>query len=143
MGAIHYADYHDRPRLGQSMALMRPARSLFLSRLDGRRSCHFRQVAILPGRHRGVRHVPSLLLLLSVDAIGGTLQELEAALQDRGVRAWRLARVHSVNWHFPLIQNIKRDPFEQNVSPNDTKSLLYFGGSLAAPSTAFMYDGLA
>ena len=46
------------------------------------------------------------------------------------------------NWHFPLIQNIKRDPFEQNVSPSDTKSLLYFGGSLAAPSTAFMYDGL-
>jgi hypothetical protein len=26
---------------------------------------------------------------------------------------------------------------------NDTKSLLYFGGTLAAPSTAFMYDGLA
>ena len=26
---------------------------------------------------------------------------------------------------------------------HDTKSLLYFGGSLAAPSTAFMYDGLA
>jgi arylsulfatase A-like enzyme len=45
-------------------------------------------------------------------------------------------------WHFPLIQNIKRDPFEQFVEPNDTKSLLYFGGSLAAPSTAFMYDGL-
>jgi arylsulfatase A-like enzyme len=45
-------------------------------------------------------------------------------------------------WHFPLIQNIKRDPFEQFVTPNDTKSLLYFGGSLAAPSTAFMYDGL-
>ena len=47
------------------------------------------------------------------------------------------------DWHFPLIQNIKRDPFEQNVSPEDTKSLMYFGGSLAAPSTAFMYDGLA
>jgi arylsulfatase len=47
------------------------------------------------------------------------------------------------DWHFPLVQNIKRDPFEQNVSPNDTKSLLYFGGTLAAPSTAFMYDGLA
>jgi arylsulfatase A-like enzyme len=45
-------------------------------------------------------------------------------------------------FHFPLIQNIKRDPFEQNVTPDDTKSLLYFGGSLAAPSTAFMYDGL-
>ncbi|HYV71051.1 MAG TPA: arylsulfatase, partial [Pseudolabrys sp.] len=36
-----------------------------------------------------------------------------------------------------------RDPFEQNVSPADAKSLLYFGGSLAAPSTAYMYDGLA
>jgi arylsulfatase A-like enzyme len=46
------------------------------------------------------------------------------------------------NWHFPLIQTIKRDPFEQNVTPADTKSLLYFGGSLAAPSAAFMYDGL-
>jgi arylsulfatase A-like enzyme len=44
--------------------------------------------------------------------------------------------------HFPLIQNIKRDPFEQFVTPDDTKSLLYFGGTLAAPSTAFMYDGL-
>src|SRR5262245_51861504 len=46
------------------------------------------------------------------------------------------------DWHFPLIQNIKRDPFEQFVSTDDTKSLLFFGGTLAAPSTAFMYDGL-
>ena len=45
-------------------------------------------------------------------------------------------------WHFPLVQNIKRDPFEQFVSPDDTKSLLYFGGTITAPSTAFMYDGL-
>ena len=48
-----------------------------------------------------------------------------------------------IDWHFPLIQNIKRDPFEQNVSPADAKSLLFFGGALAAPSTAYMYDGLA
>jgi arylsulfatase len=47
------------------------------------------------------------------------------------------------SWNFPLIQNIKRDPFEQNVSPDDTKSLNYFGGALAAPSTAYIYDGLA
>ena len=45
-------------------------------------------------------------------------------------------------YHFPLIQNIKRDPFEQFVDPNDTKSLLTFGGTLAAPSTAYMYSGL-
>jgi arylsulfatase A-like enzyme len=45
--------------------------------------------------------------------------------------------------HFPLIQNVKRDPFEQFVTPDDTKSLMGFGGTLAAPSTAFLYDGLA
>src|SRR5262249_14887453 len=45
--------------------------------------------------------------------------------------------------HFPMIQDIKRDPFEQFVTTKDTKSLLFFGGALAAPSTAFMYDGLA
>ena len=44
-------------------------------------------------------------------------------------------------YHFPLIQNIKRDPFEQFVTPDD-ESLLSFGGALAAPSTAFMYSGL-
>src|SRR5499427_8578067 len=46
------------------------------------------------------------------------------------------------NFHIPAIQNIKRDPFEQTPVPGDSKSLLSFGGSLAAPSTAFMYDGL-
>jgi arylsulfatase A-like enzyme len=46
-------------------------------------------------------------------------------------------------YHFPLIQNVKRDPFEQFVTPNDSRSLLNFGGTLAAPSTAYMYDGLA
>ena len=45
--------------------------------------------------------------------------------------------------HFPMIQDIKRDPFEQFVSTKDTKSLAFFGGALAAPSTAFIYDGLA
>jgi hypothetical protein len=36
-------------------------------------------------------------------------------------------------WHFPLIQNIKRDPFEQFVEPNDTKSLMGFGGPHSPP----------
>lgn len=60
-------------------------------------------------------------------------------ISQPGPGGW-LASLES--WHFPLIQNIERDPFEQFVAPNDTKSLLYFGGTLAAPSTAFMYDGL-
>jgi len=45
-----------------------------------------------------------------------------------------------VAWHFTLVANIKRDPFEQYVTPVDSKSVLNFGGALAAPSTAYMYD---
>jgi arylsulfatase len=45
-----------------------------------------------------------------------------------------------VSYHFTLVQNIKRDPFEQNVLPADDKSVLSFGGALAAPSTAYIYD---
>ena len=37
------------------------------------------------------------------------------------------------------IQNIKRDPFEQNVGM-DQKSFMSIGGALAAPSTAYLYD---
>lgn len=61
------------------------------------------------------------------------------SVSQPGAAGWLEALVTP---HFPLIQNIKRDPFEQFVDPGDTKSLLYFGGSLAAPSSAFMYDGL-
>jgi arylsulfatase len=44
-----------------------------------------------------------------------------------------------VPFHFTLVQNIKRDPFEQNVGI-DQKSALSLGGSLGSPSTAFLYD---
>jgi len=44
-----------------------------------------------------------------------------------------------VPFHFTLVQNIKRDPFEQNVGI-DQKSATSMGGSLAGPSTAFLYD---
>ncbi|MGO9699194.1 MAG: arylsulfatase [Xanthobacteraceae bacterium] len=44
-----------------------------------------------------------------------------------------------VSYHFTLVQNIKRDPFEQNVT-NNSKSAMNFGGALAAPSTAYLYD---
>jgi len=45
-----------------------------------------------------------------------------------------------VSYHFTLVQNIKRDPFEQNIVPGDDKSVMSFGGSLTAPSTGFIYD---
>ena len=52
----------------------------------------------------------------------------------------------SLNWllplvpfHFTLVQNIKRDPFEQNVGI-DQKSAMALGGALGAPATAMLYD---
>src|SRR5215831_16556361 len=44
-----------------------------------------------------------------------------------------------VNYHFTLVQNIKRDPFEQAVT-FDGKTAMGFAGALAAPSTAYLYD---
>ncbi len=42
-------------------------------------------------------------------------------------------------FHFTLVQNIKRDPFEQSVGVSQ-KSAMSMGGALAAPMTAFQYD---
>jgi arylsulfatase len=44
-----------------------------------------------------------------------------------------------VPFHFTLVQNIKRDPFEQAVG-TDQKTVLGFGGALGGPVTAFLYD---
>jgi len=44
-----------------------------------------------------------------------------------------------VPFHFTLVQNIKRDPFEQAVGI-DVKSAMGLGGALGGPVTAFQYD---
>jgi arylsulfatase A-like enzyme len=44
-----------------------------------------------------------------------------------------------IPFHFTLVQNIKRDPFEQSVG-TDQKSAMSMGGALGAPATAFQYD---
>src|SRR5262247_2154283 len=44
-----------------------------------------------------------------------------------------------IPFHFTLVQNIRRDPFEQAVGI-DQKSALSNGGALGAPATAFLYD---
>jgi arylsulfatase len=44
-----------------------------------------------------------------------------------------------VKYHFTLVQNIKRDPFEQNVT-FDGKSAMSLGGAIGAPSTAWAFD---
>ena len=43
-------------------------------------------------------------------------------------------------FHLTLVQNIKRDPFEQAVG-DDQKSAMCVGGTLAAPSTAYSTTG--
>jgi arylsulfatase len=44
-----------------------------------------------------------------------------------------------IPFHFTLVQNIKRDPFEQAVGV-DQKTSMSIGGALAGPVTAFQYD---
>ena len=44
-----------------------------------------------------------------------------------------------VPFHITLVQNIKRDPFEQAVG-TDQKTAMSFGGAIGAPSTAMQYD---
>jgi hypothetical protein len=82
-----------------------------------------------------------LLLLLGRVAVGRALQELEDLLHGVTGRGFRLATT-AQDLPLPPDPEHQRDLFEQNVTADDTKSLLYFGGTLAAPSTAFMYDGL-
>ena len=44
-----------------------------------------------------------------------------------------------IPFHFTLVQNIKRDPFEQAVGI-EQKTAMGMGGALGAPVTAFQYD---
>ena len=53
-----------------------------------------------------------------------------------GAEGWILPLIP---YHFTLVQNIKRDPFEQAVGPNQ-KTALSLGGALASPMTAYLYD---
>jgi len=53
-----------------------------------------------------------------------------------GATGWILPLIP---FHFTLVQNIKRDPYEQAVG-TDMKSGTGMGGSLGGPVTAFLYD---
>jgi arylsulfatase A-like enzyme len=59
---------------------------------------------------------------------------------------WQMAQPGALGWimplvkyNFTLVQNIKRDPFEQAVGI-DQKTTFGYGGALAGPVTAFIYD---
>jgi arylsulfatase A-like enzyme len=57
-------------------------------------------------------------------------------MSQPGAEGWIMPLVP---FHFTLVQNIRRDPFEQAVGI-DQKSAMSIGGALASPSTAFIYD---
>jgi arylsulfatase len=58
-------------------------------------------------------------------------------MTEEGAAGWLMPLV---NYHWTLVANIKRDPFEQAVVVGQGKSLMNLGGSLASPSTAYIYD---
>jgi arylsulfatase len=58
------------------------------------------------------------------------------SMSQPGPEGWILPLVP---FHFTLVQNIKRDPFEQAVGL-DQKSAMSLGGAISAPMTAFQYD---
>jgi arylsulfatase len=58
------------------------------------------------------------------------------SMAQPGPEGWILPLI---NFNFTLVQNIKRDPFEQAVGV-EVKSAMGLGGALAAPATAFLYD---
>jgi len=57
-------------------------------------------------------------------------------MSQPGAEGWILPLVP---FHWTLVQNIRRDPFEQAVGI-DQQSAMSLGGALAAPSTAYQYD---
>jgi arylsulfatase len=58
------------------------------------------------------------------------------SMSQPGAEGWILPLIP---FHFTLVQNIRRDPFEQAVGI-DQKTAMGLGGALGAPATAFLYD---
>ena len=57
-------------------------------------------------------------------------------MSQPGAEGWIMPLIP---FNFTLVQNIKRDPFEQNVGVSQ-KSVMSMGGSLAGPVTAYIYN---
>ena len=57
-------------------------------------------------------------------------------MSQPGAEGWIMPLIP---FNFTLVQNIKRDPFEQNVGVAQ-KSVMSMGGSLAGPVTAYIYN---
>jgi len=58
------------------------------------------------------------------------------SMSQPGAEGWLMPLI---NFHWTMVQNIKRDPFEQAVGTSQ-KSAMSLGGALGGPSTAYQYD---
>ncbi len=57
-------------------------------------------------------------------------------MAQEGATGWLLPLI---SYHWTMVQNIKRDPFEQAVGQQQNTAMS-MGGSIAAPMTAYQYD---
>ena len=62
--------------------------------------------------------------------------KLYYSMAQEGANGWFLPLV---NYHWTMVQNIKRDPFEQAVG-SQQNTLMSMGGAIGAPMTAYQYD---
>ncbi len=58
-------------------------------------------------------------------------------MPEGGAAGWFMPLI---SYHWTQVDNIKRDPFEQTVGFNGSKSAMSLGGSLGGPNTAYLYD---
>ena len=95
--------------------------------------------ARVPRRQVGEIGARYLLLLFSgstPSAVRYKNWKMYYTMSQPGPAGWIMPLVP---FHFTLVQNIKRDPFEQAVGI-DQKSAMSLGGALGAPMSAFQYD---
>jgi arylsulfatase A-like enzyme len=58
-------------------------------------------------------------------------------MAEGGATGWFMPLV---SYHWTLVDNIRRDPFEQTVGFGQTKSAASMGGQLGGPTTAYLFD---
>jgi len=103
------------------------------TRLDG-----FDQLAYLEGTsEHSARDVFFYFSGATPSAVRYKNWKMYYSMAPGGAAGWFLPLV---NYHWTLVGNVKRDPFEQTISFGDAKSAMALGGSLASPSTAYLYD---
>jgi arylsulfatase A-like enzyme len=94
------------------------------------------QIDYLSGKSQSAREVFYYFSGATPSAVRYKNWKMYYTMSQSGAEGWILPLIP---FHWTLVQNIKRDPFEQAVGLNQ-KSAQSLGGALAAPSTAYTYD---